>query len=170
MLKMIHVVDAFHRDAVARVGHDTDAASWSVPAGDGQVVEHAETVTAVPEEAEGLRLILGLAADDDEPVLARLVRLAAGGVSRPWSDGDGWVGLHVLASAEVPTTGGLSVLRPTRQSDESEPEWELTLHLPLKVDRLFVFRRSLACTWSVGQPEHGASLLARAFLVPDSVS
>lgn len=167
---MIHVVDSFRRDAVARGRHDYEAASWSASTDGGPVVEQADTVTAAPGEAKGLRLILGLADDAAEPVLARLVRLAPGGVGRPWGDGSGWVGLHVLAAAEGSTAGGLSVLRPTSRDNEEGPDWETTLHFPLEVDRLFVFRRSLACTWSVDHLESGARLLARAFLVSDPVS
>jgi len=172
MLKTVHVVDGFRCDAVACAGREFDSSSWSVSAGEDQVAEHPDVAPAAPEVAEGLRLILGLSAAA-EPVLARLVRLASDCVCRPWGKGDGWVGLHVLARAgKGPAAfGSLSVLRPTSRGDEGEPGWELTLHLPLEVDRLFVFRRSLACKWSLAQPECGSSfLLARAFLVPDPVS
>ncbi len=169
MLRMIYVVDGFRRDAVARNQSDADSASWSVPEDGSCLAERTGTTGATAAETEALRLTLGLATDTEEPVLSRLVRIAPGGVGRPWGDGDGWVALHVLGGVEGPAAGGLSVLRPTSRSDRGEPGWELTLHLPVAIDRLFVFRRSLACAWSVGSTDR-AGLLARTFLVPDPTS
>ena len=167
MLKVIHVLDSFDRDAVGAAGPAADAASWTVPDVVGLVAEWAEETPAAPAATDALAEVLGDAANTSS-VPSWLVRLTAETVGRPWGNGTGWVGLHVLAVADAPTAGGLSVFRPEEAADPSG--WELTLHLPVEDDRLFVFRRSMGCAWTGAQPGDGSALLARAFLIPETAA